>query len=905
MEIFNSNSSLPTSTVEVVLQGNLGYDTSEFGSTDSILIIGSAKKGPVGVPIKVYDVNYAKDVFGSESGLPYTKPLLAEISSAYDNGARTIYALRLNGQDLTREFRTKRDGVSIEMSGMYPNNENKKVGMIISDDYTEITIFKPSDRATLTEKSNGLKGFDNIVKTIHLSNYGLSGESSVNSVLEQLKTLPENNVIRTSIKLDDENETVKFNDLHAGLYLLGIKKLNTSKSYLPLFNVSIDEDMRKVNELIRHIGVDENLPINGTFEEISDAFNTRQFANKFDFVEYVSLTSTLFVENSFDCSESKMTSYELYSKLGGYSNTCMPLLVDSSDISKGVRIVDDPETVITNASGIYPELENFKVSTRVLTVNGNTKISGKKPNAESFKISNSISQEIASGLLKVNSIVSQDERIKKNFKIDFESSSLSIDTDDIYKQEVKMVQVFDTLPSKYVDKYDKTIIYAVKGTDYDTDKTSVELYTIVNDKFVKVALDTISGSILFSQLLNIENTLVLVEKNSDTDFSLVVLNDLSKIDSKEKVFCGDCIYSAAADGAMSLLCGIDILLEDTNDNIYVAVEKGYSPTVKILFGDSSVTQVSDALEIINANQYIKSIFEFELLDATKENEFIDDTSLISSTVFGDSFEISYDLSKRVGYKTSDSFARQFGQHGVRSTLSTSPTHCVIGFSVPRENSLKQISDNFVSVTDQDYDMVAKNVIGETLILNNSPYDVGKSTSFTLISHEVKVDGTSFTLNGASAYGGLISYIDLVDTTTMKKLNVDYNYLYSASQSQTAKDSGFVTIKSNNSGEIVITDGVTKSPNLSYKRLSNVRAINYVERVIKEATEVYIGKKPTDAVIASVITSVDSKLNSLTGRLLKNYKFDVNKTEDNELPIDYEITLYGEIVKIRNRIVVKL
>ena len=49
--IFDDELILPGVITEIVNDYNAGYDTSEFGTTDAVTIIGTAFNGPVGVPV--------------------------------------------------------------------------------------------------------------------------------------------------------------------------------------------------------------------------------------------------------------------------------------------------------------------------------------------------------------------------------------------------------------------------------------------------------------------------------------------------------------------------------------------------------------------------------------------------------------------------------------------------------------------------------------------------------------------------------------------------------------------------------------------------------------------------------------------------------------------------------------
>ena len=64
MTLIESQTFLPGVLTEVQSDYSYGYDTSLFGTTDSVVIVGTAFNGPVGIPVEIYSPEHARYVFG-------------------------------------------------------------------------------------------------------------------------------------------------------------------------------------------------------------------------------------------------------------------------------------------------------------------------------------------------------------------------------------------------------------------------------------------------------------------------------------------------------------------------------------------------------------------------------------------------------------------------------------------------------------------------------------------------------------------------------------------------------------------------------------------------------------------------------------------------------------------------
>ena len=130
MGVFDQELILPGVITDIISDYSSGYDTSNFGTTDSVTILGTAFNGPVGKPIKIYSPEHANYVFGSTFDFKTRREatLVAEIQNAWERGCRTIYAIRITGKEIYKDFQLATDvNCKLRVSGLFPNNNNKDV----------------------------------------------------------------------------------------------------------------------------------------------------------------------------------------------------------------------------------------------------------------------------------------------------------------------------------------------------------------------------------------------------------------------------------------------------------------------------------------------------------------------------------------------------------------------------------------------------------------------------------------------------------------------------------------------------------------------------------------------------------------------------------------------------------
>ena len=253
MSLIDKNSILPGVITEIESDYSSDYDTSLFGTTDSVVIIGTAFNGPVSTPIKVYSPEHAKYIFGSvyDSTTKQEASLVKNILDCWDRGCRTIYAIRVSGQEIYKDYQLAADtDLKLRVSGFYPSNRYKDAFDNSTFDMN-VTFYKPAERATIAEKNQGLVESTNsiLVNTIDLYSSGFSKEDNLVDLIDKVNSYSYNNVIKLSIVDTNGNDvtlssieakSLKIGDMFPGLYTIGRNK-NVKNIVKTQMNISFEQ----------------------------------------------------------------------------------------------------------------------------------------------------------------------------------------------------------------------------------------------------------------------------------------------------------------------------------------------------------------------------------------------------------------------------------------------------------------------------------------------------------------------------------------------------------------------------------------------------------------------------------------------------------------------------------------
>ena len=417
--MFEDELILPGVITEIISDYTANYDTSDFGSTESVTIVGTAFNGPVGQPVPVYSPEFAKLTFG-EAFDPVTRreaTLVPEIISAWNKGCRSIYAVRISGKEMFKDFELAIESdLKLRLSGAFPCNENKECYMHYNASQGavgagKISIYKPANRTTIQEKMEGV--VDNLnsilVSEINLANLDLNKNSKLVDLIDKFNNLKSNNVLTLGIVNSDgvpldraskEAQSLCIGDMFPGLYT--ICRDMPGENIIPKTNIELvrvteeNKPYKNIQDtvwkrLVINTDVRQPYPIHAdNFLDFNSAVSVPVDA-AFEFLKKVNMVEGFAIKNDLDYEEVELDPFDIYKRLGkGY--------VINAKIEKKVRkgkefynVVqpsdDDPYKVIGLNDGIYSILQNHKSDYTVLAdISAETPIIGKLPKKEDFKI---------------------------------------------------------------------------------------------------------------------------------------------------------------------------------------------------------------------------------------------------------------------------------------------------------------------------------------------------------------------------------------------------------------------------------------------------------------------------------------------------------------------------------------
>lgn len=464
MGLIDNETFLPGVITEVESDYSYGYDSSQFGTTDSIVIIGTAFSGPVGKPIEIYSPEHARYIFGGaySSKSKVEASLVPAIEDAYQRGARTIYAMRVSGTPVSKDFEFALDNnLRLRITSSYPTNDAKDFYLVYdaTDGDERIKIYKPASKATIVEKKLGMVESDNavIVNEIRINrDYAITKDSRLVDLLDLVNNYAYNNVLKMQIVNEDgvvvTNSSIEAQSLTVGALLQGAYMIGHSESICRAvteieYQICLDDKDKPfesfegvVYKKIK-LNTDVNTPypigalkiadIRAVLKEVG-IFNSKPF----DFLETSGLADRAFKKDNVDYEEANLSSFELYKRLGsGFATTAKAIRrtttatlkdKDGKDMLDAEgntityikeltpRIVETPVSdnnrTETISDGIYSMLENMNAKYRIVAgVYANTSINGKLPRPKDFQVASPMSVDIANNLITATPIINESE----------------------------------------------------------------------------------------------------------------------------------------------------------------------------------------------------------------------------------------------------------------------------------------------------------------------------------------------------------------------------------------------------------------------------------------------------------------------------------------------------------------
>lgn len=588
MGIFDDEITLPGVFAQVEADYSYGYDPTLFGTTDSLLIIGTAFNGPVGTPTPIYSVEHAVYIFGSayDSTTRREASLVAGIQDAWDRGCRTIYAVRIGGTEMYKDFNFRVDSpYKLRVSSLFPANSGKDCYFTYDNSVgaEQLVVYKPADRATISEKKSGAVTSDTAVlkNTFKLaSDYGYTKDSRLVDLINTFNNNVNNNVMKLAIVnaegIDVTNSTeayaLSIGILHPGVYFIGrdeskieehtdlkfsLKKGDTTDPY-----TNMTEAYYKT--LTLNTDVTQPLPIyaNGSslskFRELLTNVSISTTAKTtWSFLETLDMSDRAFAKDDIDYEETELSTFEIYKRLGsGYAVNAQAVKRVKTDaqgnqVEIAPRIIEVPISDSNHTApiidGIYSTLEDADIKYRALVcAYADQAVDGKLPRAKDFKKAFSDSFTIANGKVTLTPVVDEtDFTNAKKYQVELKSvDSISrwSDRDEVYTGEIFNVtcvadKTFEELVADYknndknptVKVGEQFLVKTAEATQFELVRSTENGPVKKNDAAIYVGMNLIADGKIYTGMVPAgQETAVFIESAINVDTAASTVDDLSQ-----------------------------------------------------------------------------------------------------------------------------------------------------------------------------------------------------------------------------------------------------------------------------------------------------------------------------------------------------------------------------------------
>ena len=931
--IFDNDLILPGVITEIIPDYAQDYDTSEFGSTESVTIIGTAFNGPVGKVVPIFSPEHAKYIFGDSFDAKTRREanLVPEIYDAWGRGCRTIYAIRVSGKEIYKDYQFATETkLKLRVSGIFPSNENKDVFLNYAANQSEnsdagvIRIFKPADRANMREKMQGLvlNQSEMLITDIKLAGYGITKDSRLVDVINIVNGAESNNVLRLAI-VDENGADVTASSKEAqslcvgvmfpGVYTIGRDKaaegvtVKTQVDYVLASKAKPHTNYREAiwKELNVNSDVNTEFPLFAkAINDLSALLPTSADING-EWLKAVGMIDKIAIKNKIDYEEVELDEFDLYQRLGsGYAQTAQIVALKGAMDShvRGYKVTvpdsNNVNRVIGIEDGIYSMLENHSTNYTVLaSANAETKISGKLPRKDVFKKRKAGTFKLSDSGVQVIEIATKinekDFSDSKTVKIVIKSVEQAIDQAAILKNldtsiKARRIVGIKSEGESAAAKYAEGTLVAV-----DTSLKKVVKGALVSESVNGYFLaDTDDGLKLYNC---VEGT--LSEHSVREGNTIIATNGQYANVYKEN---GTAIYEP-----ISTLAEIANTELDEDYTLCHVEDLATGLTVNIFSTEAQWMTFGELVDRLNENEVFAKLFKASALKPDTE---------VGSLVQGtgqDKGEIYFDTTMYVPYTTTDNFARHLAQHCVYTSLKTFPTHGIIGCAKLNGVNLSTIADRVNEILALDLDLYAKRPNGNNMLNNNNmPHPIGRAISIPFVQYTVTTgNGYNYVSNGAAGYAGMVSTLDADKSSTNQPISLP-TLAFELSNYQLSKltGKGIVTVKTTTQGTVV-TDGVTMAPvDSAYRRLSTTKVINVVDAALREVIEPYIGSQDNLATRNSLQTAITSRLNKLKEKLISYYKFNIISDSSAArlgiIKVQYVVIPYNEIKEVRNTLSVQ-
>ena len=932
--IFDNDLILPGVITEIIPDYAQDYDTSEFGSTESVTIIGTAFNGPVGKVVPIFSPEHAKYIFGDSFDAKTRREanLVPEIYDAWGRGCRTIYAIRVSGKEIYKDYQFATETkLKLRVSGIFPSNENKDVFLNYAANQSEnsdagvIRIFKPADRANMREKMQGLvlNQSEMLITDIKLAGYGITKDSRLVDVINIVNGAESNNVLRLAI-VDENGADVTASSKEAqslcvgvmfpGVYTIGRDKaaegvtVKTQVDYVLASKAKPHTNYREAiwKELNVNSDVNTEFPLFAkAMNDLSALLPTSADING-EWLKAVGMIDKIAIKNKVDYEEVELDEFDLYQRLGsGYAQTAQIVALKGAMDShvRGYKVTvpdsNNVNRVIGIEDGIYSMLENHSTNYTVLaSANAETKISGKLPRKDVFKKRKAGTFKLSDNSVQVIEIATKinekDFSDSKAVKIVIKSVEQAIDQAAILKNldtsiKARRIVGIKTEGETAAAKHPEGTLVAVNGTSLKKVVKGTLTPESVDGYFLA---DTDSGLKLYKCTQG-----TLSEHSAEEGNAIIATNGQYANVYQEN---GTAIYEP-----ISTLAEIANTELDEDYTLCHVEDLATGLTVNVFSTEAQWMTFGELVDRLNENEVFAKLFKASALKPDTE---------VGSLVQGtgqDKGKTYFDTTMYVPYTTTDNFARHLAQHCVYTSLKTFPTHGIIGCAKLNGVNLSTIADRVNEILALDLDLYAKRPNGNNMLNNNNmPHPIGRAISIPFVQYTVTTgNGYNYVSNGAAGYAGMVSTLDADKSSTNQPISLP-TLAFELSNYQLSKltGKGIVTVKTTTQGTVV-TDGVTMAPvDSAYRRLSTTKVINVVDAALREVIEPYIGSQDNLATRNSLQTAITSRLNKLKEKLISYYKFNIISDSSAArlgiIKVQYVVIPYNEIKEVRNTLSVQ-
>ena len=963
MGVFDSDLTLPGVITEILPKTIKTGAGSEFGTTESVTIIGTAFNGPVGEPIAIGSPEQAIYYFG-DSFDPATKreaTLVPEIQDAYDRGCTTIYGVRVGGKEMCKDYDLAVEtNLKLRVAGYHPHNANKKCFMTYqaiqgSDaafgiDEGIIKIYKPADRTTIAEKTSGVvDSMDTILVTeISLDSEGFNKDSRLCDVLDVINNKPTNNVLK--FYFVDENGVKRTNsdkdvqDIPVGALFPGIYTICRDKAGEGVSELITDVKVVRAEEqtlyplsdatvwkkILANTDPSKPYPITAeSFTKLGQLLAGVGSINSYKFLETVGEIDKIAVIDKIDYEEVDLSGFELYKKLGsGFLRTAKLKQVNNDPEKPKYKVIPAPDgddhRVVSVEDGIYSVLRMHNTDYTVLAAaTCETDVTGKLPRKQEFRKTKALpitlADEHSDPFITVTPKIDVDDIVSDKVKYRIEIVEADREDMDMKKLVGRLNDKrFKLLPELKTAPTDDAIFKGLDEGMLAFCTGNAKLYQLKDKKFVEAKPSLIGNANI---LVGMDETRArkayefngsAYEAMTQTDASKDLYNVLSGEEAlvykaKDGKFTPFCALKDIADKIFeeedfTAICAEqDIPIIATGENA-----DGNTTLIKIASTELEFASVEEFVDTIAQSRSLKNRFSIEVVGEVDT----EDMKSVSGEGVNRIENYIYDTSLYIPYTTTDNFARHLAQHCFYTSLQSYPTHGVIGCDKLVGVTLSTIAERVKDICALNLDMHAKKYNGNNIYTNNNlPYSIGRCVSIVFSQYPVNTgNGYNYISSGASGYAGMLSTLDADTSSTNQDINIGNESLmlnlsnYQLTRLNTA---GIVCFRK--VGDVVkVVDGITQDePDSPYRRLSTIKIMNAIAKLLRTAILPFIGKTRSNETMNSMETAIKSVLNKVTGVLITNYSYSISaENDDNYLGIvriKYAITPAYEIKQVFNEL----